>query len=94
MSRPLPKCIFCRRIIELALKGKLKTVGKSIANRIDKLLKSGLTSVGVYRHHSGPIELDRLVSPTCVALTRDSRPAVNERRLTAALANVEKSISQ
>jgi hypothetical protein len=39
------KVHFFRRIIELALKGKLKTVGKSIANRIDKLLESRASRV-------------------------------------------------
>ena len=34
------KVHFFKHVIDLALRGKLQTVGQSIANRIDKLLES------------------------------------------------------
>jgi hypothetical protein len=39
------KVHFFRHIIDLALRGKLKTAGQSIANRIDKLLESRTSRV-------------------------------------------------
>jgi hypothetical protein len=39
------KVHFFRHIIDLALRGKLKTAGQSIANRIDKLLESRASRV-------------------------------------------------
>jgi hypothetical protein len=39
------KVHFFRHVIDLAIRGKLKTAGQSIANRIDKLLESRTSRV-------------------------------------------------
>ena len=39
------KVHFFRHVIDVALRGKLKTAGQSLANRIDKLLESRTSRV-------------------------------------------------